>query len=386
MHFNSIKLKNWRNFVDVDISLKDRLFIAGPNACGKSNFLDAFRFLRDIAKMGGGVQQAIKERGGLSKIRCLAARRNPIVAIDVELQENGSNSNTLWRYSIGIKREQTGQHRTLLLYEKVWKNDNKILERPNADDKADIIRLTQTHLEQVNANIEFRTVAESFGKIVYLHLVPQLLKFPSLANRESVGEDAFGIRFLDRIINTPQRIRRSRLQTIEKILQLAVPELNKLNDTRDDHGTPHLEAVYEHWRPGAGHQQEDQFSDGTLRMIGLLWVLLEGDSLLLLEEPELSLHSAIVRKLPALIWRLQHARNRQVFLSSHSTDLFGDKGIRPEEVALLEPKGSEGTVIKIASKIKQVEDLLNTGMSMAEIITPMTTPKDIQQLIQFKFQ
>jgi hypothetical protein len=55
----------------------------------------------------------------------------------------------------------------------------------------------------------------------------------------------------------------------------------------EENGRPHLEAIYDHWRPGAGKQKEDQFSDGTLRLIGLLWSLQEGDSLLLLEEPEL---------------------------------------------------------------------------------------------------
>jgi hypothetical protein len=97
-----------------------------------------------------------------------------------------------------------------------------------------------------------------------------------------------------------------------------VPQLKNLKDTKDDAGVPHLEAVYEHWRPNAGRQREDQFSDGTLRLIGLFWSLLEGDSPVLLEEPELSLHSAIVSRLPALLFRLQRKRKRQVFVSTHS--------------------------------------------------------------------
>jgi predicted ATPase len=63
---------------------------------------------------------------------------------------------------------------------------------------------------------------------------------------------------------------------------------------RDETGQPHLKALYEHHRPKAGWQGEEQFSDGTLRLIGLLWSLLEGDSLLLLEEPELSLNQAVL--------------------------------------------------------------------------------------------
>ena len=55
-------LKNWRNFSSVDVALGDRVLLVGPNAAGKSNFLEVFRFLRDIAKgEGGGLQNAIAE-------------------------------------------------------------------------------------------------------------------------------------------------------------------------------------------------------------------------------------------------------------------------------------------------------------------------------------
>lgn len=49
-----LKAKNWRNFPALDVPLRDRQFIVGPNAAGKSNFLDIFRFLRDVAKPEGG--------------------------------------------------------------------------------------------------------------------------------------------------------------------------------------------------------------------------------------------------------------------------------------------------------------------------------------------
>ena len=103
MQFRHLKLKNWRNFVNVDLSFGERLFFTGPNASGKSNLLDAFRFLRDIAKTGGGLQQAVRERGSLGKIRCLAARRYPDVELEVVLEENGSANATVWRYGIGMR-------------------------------------------------------------------------------------------------------------------------------------------------------------------------------------------------------------------------------------------------------------------------------------------
>ena len=92
MIISFVRLKNWKNFRSVEVPLKNRIFLAGPNACGKSNFLDVFRFLRDITKRGGGLQQAVQDRGGLSKIRCLAARKEPDVEIEVHISNATSET------------------------------------------------------------------------------------------------------------------------------------------------------------------------------------------------------------------------------------------------------------------------------------------------------
>jgi len=87
MLISKIRLKNWRNFLSVDVALRERMFLVGPNACGKSNFLDAIRFLHDVAKPGGGLRRAVEDRGGTSKIRCLAARKTPNIELEIWLQD-----------------------------------------------------------------------------------------------------------------------------------------------------------------------------------------------------------------------------------------------------------------------------------------------------------
>ncbi|MGO9846628.1 MAG: AAA family ATPase [Methylocella sp.] len=65
MLVSHLVLKNWRNFVDVNVSLGETTYVLGANATGKSNLLDVLRFLRDISKsQGGGLQKAIADRGG----------------------------------------------------------------------------------------------------------------------------------------------------------------------------------------------------------------------------------------------------------------------------------------------------------------------------------
>jgi predicted ATPase len=372
-------LKNWRNFRFVDVELGLRVFVAGPNASGKSNLLDVFAFLKDIAKPGGGLQNAVTERGGISKLRCLAARQYPDVEIEVHVADNGSK----WSYAIGIKQEARGYRQPYLAYEKVTKANKLLLERPDPEDNKDPLRLTQTHLEQINANAEFRDLGRFFDSVSYLHLVPQLVRHPEAFSGQGIPGDPYGRSFLERVARTPEGTRKARLRKIEAALRIAVPQLKELTDVKDETGIPHLEAVYKHWRPRGAKQREDQFSDGTLRLIGLLWSLIEGDSMLLLEEPELSLNSGIVRKLPALMYRIQRQKKRQILISTHSSDLLSDAGIGGEEVLLLTPS-EEGTRVQLASSIAEIRDLLEGGLTVADAALPRTVPTDILQLDLFE--
>lgn len=385
MIITNLRLRNWRNFRELNVQLRERTYILGANASGKSNFLDVFRFLRDITKsQGGGLQKAIADRGGVQKLRCLHARTDPEVLIEVQISENQDDLEPRWTYILGFKPEGKGAQRTLISKEQVWDGKRLILDRPTKNDKSDTVRLTQTALEQIQVNSNFRDLAVFFADTTYLHLVPQLLKFGDLIGGQRLDDDPFGQGFLERIAKTPSKTRDSRLTKIEKALELAVPQFRQLRYTPDKiNGRPHLEAMYSHYRPNAGWQREDQFSDGTLRLLGLLWVLLEGDSLLLLEEPELSLNDGIVREIPLLIQRIQRdrKRRRQMLISTHSEALLSNPGIDGRGVLLLEP-AAEGTKARSVNKSEMLA--LQSGLSVGEVILPKTRPNSIGKLGQWK--
>lgn len=385
MLISRIELKNWRNFKAVDVHLQGRTFLVGPNAAGKSNFLDVLRFLRDIAKAdGGGLQKAIRDRGGISKLRCLAARKDPEIMIAIAFIEDEDDDEPIWEYSLGIRQEPRGDRRPYVSFEKVKKLGETILSRPNSADKGDAERLKQTHLEQVSTNTAFREVARFLEAITYLHLVPQLIRYAEQFQGKGLDDDPFGQGFLERVAAAPEKTRTSRLKRIQAALRVAVPQMKELQFVRDpNNGKPHLEALYAHWRPNAGWQREDQFSDGTLRLIGLLWCLLERDSVLLLEEPELSLNAAIVRRLAGVIARVQRTRERQILISTHSIDLLADQGIDASEVLILQPD-PEGTTVRSVAEVPEVVALLEGGMSVGDAVLPLTAPtSQLAQLSRF---
>ena len=378
LRFRRLRLRNWKNFLQVDVALRDRLFLVGANASGKSNFLDAFRFLRDIALSGSGFREAVlhPRRGGVSGIRCLAARRYPDVEVTVELEEE--EAGVAWKYEIAF--HQDNQRRPRIRRERVSRGGEALVDRPNEEDSADPERLTQTYLEQVNVNQPFRDLAVFFGSIRYLHLVPQLVREPD----RSVGRtnDPFGGDFLEQVAKTQERTRTARLARIQRALRVAVPQLEQIDLWRDARGTPHLRGKYQHWRAQGAWQSEEQFSDGTLRLMGLLWAALDKGGPLLLEEPELSLHPEIVRVLPQMLARVQRRSGRQVFVSTHSPDLLRDDGIGLDEAMLLVP-GNEGTEVVPAGSNQEVRNLLEGGLSLADIAIPKTRPANAAQLALF---
>jgi predicted ATPase len=375
MRFTHLKLQNWRNFLSADVPLQRRTFIVGPNASGKSNLLDGLRFLRDVADVQRGFQQAVQSRRGVSQIRSLHSRRYPNVMLEVQTEPTPT---VPWRYLLEFT--QDNNRRPIVRRELVQKAEHVLLDRPDAEDRADPGRLSQTHLEQVNANKPFGELAEFFSQVRYLHIVPQLVREPD----RSVGKtrDPYGGDFLEQVAGTQSKTLHARLRHIREALRVAVPQLKELKLERDRRGVPHLQGLYEHWRPRAGWQSEDQFSDGTLRLLGLLWVFLDGSAPLLLEEPELSLHVAVVRHIPRMMARLGRRTGRQMIVSTQSPDLLSDAGIAPEEVLLLQPS-KEDTLVRVAANDLEIRMLLEKGASMAEAVFPRTAPQKADQLVLF---
>lgn len=376
MRLTRLELRNWRNFQHAELDLEPRTFLVGPNAAGKSNLLDAIRFLHDIVAVGGGFEDAVARRGGVSSLRCLAARRKPDVELTIHL--GSVVDEPKWQYTLGFG--QSNQRKPLIKREHVVHDGDVLLDRPNEDDNSDPARLSQTFLEQVNVNRDFRTIAAFLKDIRYRHIVPQLIREPD----RSVGkvDDPFGGDFLEQIAKTSNRSREAMLERVRKALQVAVPQLQALEMHQDAKGVYRLRGKYEHWRPHGAWQSESDFSDGTLRLLGLLWAVLDGKGTLLLEEPELSLHPEVVRYIPPMLTRMQTRTGRQIVASTQSTELLQDPGIGLNEVFLLLPS-PEGTEVRSAGSLDEVRALLEGGLSMGEAVMPRTRPTRAEQLALF---
>lgn len=380
MRITHVTAHNWRNFKNVDFEVGDRLLIVGPNASGKSNLLDLFRFLGDISRSGGGLASALEQRGGLSKTRCLFARNNHNGELNIEIDlADGADT---WRYELAIKGTKGGRNRPAVVRETVVHNGATLLSRPNRDDELDRERLTQTHLEQISANQDFRPVADYFAKVNYFHLVPQVIRHGQAG--AALSAQSFGSSMIADMNATPQRTRNAWFKRITRALVAAVPGFEDLRLEVDKAGQPHLIAMYRNWRKNPSEQDETDFSDGTLRLIGLLWTIISAPAnggVLLLEEPELSLNTAIVRRLASLLAAAQRDTAMQVILSTHAPELLDDEGVRAEEILVLRVT-DDATVVDLLSSIEDVRPEIEAELPLSEITSELISPSDLTGLIR----
>ena len=388
MIISKIELFNWENVHRCEVGVQERCFVVGANAAGKSNFIDALRFLRDVAKQGGGLQTAVRVRGGITKIRCLAAREQSNVKLAIELSESDSRE-LCWHYELNFKHTGGGirENQVKIVSEKVFsgREQRYVLDRSAETLGEDEETLKYTYLEQPNANKDFRVIQQFLQNVEYLNVVPQMVRESASSSYSGDKEDYYGRNFLKRLALLNDNTRRSYFRKINEFLKLAVPQLEELSFVKDEIGVPHLEARYVHWRARGSKQQEMQFSDGTLRLIGFLFALIDSNGVLLLEEPEINLHPGIVAQFPEFIAKIQRVKNggRQVFITTHIYDILSNEGIAPEEVLLL-TNSPEGTEVEVLSNVEKAKNILAAGFSMADVVMPLTKPWSIESMSHIK--
>jgi predicted ATPase len=373
MRFTRLHLKNWKNFKEVDVALTERVFIVGPNAGGKSNLLDAFRFLHDLAATGGGLEPAVNRvRGGMKAVRSIHAKSPALVRLAVEVLDESSQA---WSYEIEFDVDKSAGPIAppRVVRERVTRAGVEVLVRPDSADSTDELRLRQTSLEQISANRDFRPIAEFFRSIEYMNLIPQLLREGQSSPGLAPGVDALGRDFLQRVAAVKDGERKKRLRAIGKIVSKAVPNLTDLEFHQDARtGRPHLRVKFKHWRARGAKQLENQLSDGTLRLIAMLWQLFDDSGPLLLDEPEWSLHTNILRKLASFMARIQAlGKGRQLIAATHSESFLSDVGIGPEEVLVIAPT-AEGSSVRSGIDFTRIKLLVEQGRSIGEASLSLT--------------
>ena len=66
-------------------------------------------------------------------------------------------------------------------------------------------------------------------------------------------------------------------------------------------------------------------------------------------------------------------------ITTHSIEVLEDPGLGKDEVVLLRPE-AEGTEADAASTVPDVQALLDSGLSLGDILAPRTAPPEVRDL------
>ncbi len=76
-----VRIRGYKSIAFCDVPLQPLTILVGRNAAGKSNFLDALAFLRDV--VDSGATAAVKRHGGWSSVACRKLNA-PTIEIEIE--------------------------------------------------------------------------------------------------------------------------------------------------------------------------------------------------------------------------------------------------------------------------------------------------------------
>ena len=361
-----IAITNWRNFAHIEFDMSSRLFVVGPNSSGKTNLLAALRFLSDVARLG--LAAASENWGGPERyFRSGTDSASFTVTVDVDTRQ--------------ITYDLSLQRLTGIPGENVLEGDQlRILEPRVLDDRADLFSWKDvaelfgcdpTHGRKGEADTSFlpseyagekllidgeevpvirdakqvRLGASYFRKMLagirYIHPNPK-----KMLERADRYDPDHGTGFFQHAGRFPDQQLDAVVDRIRPIMASVVPEIPNLSYQRMGLGTEVVFFSDTPVRGASGVYSHEQFSEGTLRLLGLLFdlaTLPRDTSVVLIEEPETFLQSSVVRSLPLLLAEVAMNRNVQMIISTHSPELIDSELVLPSQVLMLRSENDATT-------------------------------------------
>lgn len=352
-----VLLRNYKSIGHCDVRLGPITYLVGTNGSGKSNFLDAFHLVRDA--LAGSLDNALNERGGLAEVRRRSSGHPTNFGIRLEFVLPGGlpghyafNIGALPGRGYEVQREECS-------FQFMGAGAHFRIERGQLIEcsEATFPSVTSDRLALVSASgmTAFRPAFDALTAMGFYNLNPKLMREPQKPQDgrmlKPAGENIVSV------IGHLERVAPAQLAEVQNYLQTVVPmvhgfarkqigPLETLEFRQDMAGAKHP------W-----HFLAQNMSDGTLRALGVLTALFQGNPdqapvVIGIEEPETALHPAASA---ALRDALSEASQRsQVIVTSHSPELLDDRSIAPEQLLAVVSEGGETRIAPLDAASCQV--------------------------------
>lgn len=342
---NRVQVRNYKSIADCDVELGRLTLLVGRNGAGKSNFLDALRFVSDGLETS--LDHAIKSRGGIAAVRRISTGhpRNFTIALDLELPEHHAE----YYFEIGsqpkggfvVKQERL----RLSGYDGRPRHEYDIVEGSVRSTTAATLPPPATDrlfLVIASGLAEFRPAYDALTSMGFYNLNPDQIKEVQKPDAgELLRRDGSN---LASVVSRLTEDRPEVKQRVQDYLTQIVPEIVDFQRAPIGH---HETLEFRQRMTGSEHPWRfyaGSMSDGTLRTLGILVAAMQLVSrqdpirLVGIEEPETALHPAATGALMDAL--REAAQSTQIVATTHSPDLL-DR-FDPESDALLAVVSSDG--------------------------------------------
>lgn len=348
-----VRLRNYRSIAGCDVPLEPFTILVGPNGSGKSNFLDALRLTAEALR--GSLDHALRERSGVAEVRRKSHGRPNHFGIRLDFQLDDMPG--YFAFEVGartggayeVRNEACAWGRARYEVARgVVKQAPGVVSPPAAADRL--------YLVNAAGLPEFRPVFDALSTMGFYNISPakiRELQAPDqgdLLDRE--GTNLASV--LERLGKSSPAIK----QRIEEYLARVVPGILGFDATNVGHMETiqfrqSVEGAHAPWKFPAVNM-----SDGTLRALAVLTALFQfGEParttarLIGIEEPETALHPAAAGLL--LDCLREGARERQVVITTHSSDLLDNEAITAEQLLAVNAVAGKTTIGRIDAASRQ---------------------------------
>jgi predicted ATPase len=289
MAIKKIKVSNFKSFDELEVELRPLNVVVGANASGKSNFIEIFRFLRDIVAFG--LENAVSIQGGLEYLKNL--QLDPARPLVLELEYADDEFSAFletYRLVLSVNRSATGGF--------------DVLEETAGPDLGDGKRTRERNLPFPNLAFD----------LAIFDFEPKLSKLAiPVGGKADLEPDASNLAVTLRNILRDEAKGKALVRLVRDLLPFV--EDVRVDRFADKHLLINLKESYsKNFLPAS------ILSDGTIQLTALIYALyFDRAAFIAMEEPERYIHPHLVSRVVDLL--VDTSRYKQLVVTTHSPEL-----------------------------------------------------------------